>query len=131
MLHLYDRATIAHALTLDLDPRLQKLLAASIGTLDDDLLDCTGFFVVQPGDKESDIIRHIGLSPLIEPIDGARFGDTAEFNPHWDWLAAHDGYWELHFTFGSSFAYVVIVADEDGVIPDLRRMCALFATSEF
>lgn len=34
MIHLYDRATMAHALTLDLEPRLRALLAERIAALD-------------------------------------------------------------------------------------------------
>lgn len=122
---------MAHALTLDLDPRLHTLLGERIEALGEDLLDYTEFLVVQPGDTEDDIARHIGLSPLIEPIDGVRFGGTAAFHPHWDWMAAHDGYWELLFTFGSTFAYIVFVIDADGVLPELRQLCRRYSTETF
>lgn len=122
MLHLYDRATMAHALTLSLEPRLHRLLRARISALDEDLIDWTEYLVVQPGDTEGDIIRHVGFSPLVEPIDGIRFGDPA-FEPRWDWLSNHSGWFELIFTFGSTFAYVLFVQDADGVEPSLRRLC--------
>jgi hypothetical protein len=127
MLHLYDRATMAHALTLGLNPRLHNLLGERIEALSDELIDYTEFLVVQTGDTEADILEQIGLSPLINPVDGAQYG-TAGFEPHWDWLAAHDGYWEMLFTFGSTFAYIVFVTDADGVLPELRRLCSQFAT---
>ena len=126
MLYLYDRASFARALSLDLDPRLHALLAERIGNLTEDLIDYTEYLVVERGDTEADIVRHIGLSPLIEPMEGIRFGEPG-FCPHWDYLAAHDGWFELIFTFGSTFAYVVFVQDADGVPAELRRMCGAFA----
>ena len=78
MLHLYDRATMAHALTLDLDPQLHRLLAERIAALGEELIDCTEYLIVELGDTEADIVRHIGFSPLVEPIDGARFGEPGE-----------------------------------------------------
>ena len=126
MLHLYDRSTMAHSLTLDLDPPLHRLLTDRIAALGEALIDWTEYLVVCVGDQEDDITSCIGLSPLVEPIDGVRYG-TPAFSPHWDWLAAHDGYWELQFTFGSTFAYVVIVPDQDGVLPELRRLCRTYA----
>lgn len=126
MLHFYNRATMALALTLDLDPPLYRLLTDRIAALGEELIDWTEYLVVCVGDGEDDITSCIGLSPLIEPINGIRYGMPA-FSPHWDWLAAHDGYWELQFTFGSTFAYVVIVQDKDGVLPELRQLCRTYA----
>ena len=131
MLHLHDRATMARALKLDLDPQLHTLLAERISGLatgEHDLTDWTEYLVVQPGDSESDILRHVGFSPLIEPIDGARFGDD-DFAPYWDWLSDHDGWYELIITFGSTFAYVLLIRDAEGVLPDLRALCRRYAGS--
>lgn len=83
MLHLYDRATMAHALTLDLDPLLHRLLADKIGALGEELIDWTEYAVICVGDTEDDITSCIGLSPMVEPIDGSRWGSPA-FSPHWD-----------------------------------------------
>lgn len=125
MLHFYDRATMAHALTLDLDPQLHLLLAERIGALADELIDFTEYLVVESGDTEAGIIRHIGLSPLIEPIDGIRYGEPG-FEPHWDWLMAHDGWFELAFSFGSTFGYVLLIAN--GIGGDLQRLCNFYST---
>lgn len=94
MIHIYDRVGMARALTLDLQPRLRELLAERIAVLDTeygDLTDWTEILVVEPADTDKDIIRHIGFSPLVEPIDGARFGEQ-RFRPHWDWLVDLGGY---------------------------------------
>jgi hypothetical protein len=126
MLHFYDRATIARARSLDLDPKLHALLAERINGLGEGLIDWTEYLVVQPGDTEGDIVRHVGFSPLIEPIDGARFRATT-FSPSWDYIADHAGWFELIFTFGSTFAYVLFVQDADGVPADLLDLCRVYA----
>lgn len=128
MLHFYDRATIARARSLDLDPKLHALLAERSNRLGEDLIDWTEYLVVEPGDTEGDIVRHVGFSPLIEPIDGARFGATT-FSPYWDYLADHDGWFELIFTFGSTFAYILFVQDTDDVPADLLDLCRVYAST--
>lgn len=126
MLHFYDRAGFVRALTLDLDANLHRLLADRIGALTEDLIDCTEYLVVQPGDTEVDIIHHIGLSPLIEPMDGIRFGEPG-FRPHWDWLSRRDGWYEMIKTFGSSFAYVLFIKDDERTQSEILGMCRLYA----
>ena len=131
MLHLYNRATMARAVTLDLDPHLHQLLKARIDcltTADFDITDDTEFVVVQPGDSEADIMRHIGFSPFIEPINGARLGGCG-FHPFWDWLGDHTGWFEMIVTFGSTFAYVLFIHDAEGTLPELRTMCRRYAGS--
>lgn len=108
MLHFYDRATMALALTLDLEPRLHALLADRIGKLTKDLVDYTEFLIVEAEDTETEVVQAIGFSPLVEPIDGARFGEPG-FEPGWDWLQEHDGWFEMIVTFGSTFAYVLLI----------------------
>lgn len=126
MIHLYDRATIAGALTLHLDPSLRRLLAERIDALTDELLDHTEYLVVEPGDTEAEIVRAVGFSPLVEPFEGARFG-TPAFWPHWDWLANHGGIYELIESFGSSFAYVLLIREAEGVPADLLALCRTYA----
>lgn len=108
MLHFYDRATMALALTLDLEPRLHTLLEDRVGKLSEDLRDYTEILIVEAGDTEEDVLRAIGFSPLMEPIDGTRFGEPG-FQPGWDWLKEHDGWFEMIVTFGSTFAYVLLI----------------------
>lgn len=126
MLHLFDRASMAHALTLDLDPQLRSLLEsrfAALVTIDGDLTGWTEYLVVEPGDPEDDIVRYIGFSPLVEPIQGARFGDH-RFRPHWDWLGKHGDWFEMIVTFGSTFAYVLFVRERTD---DLGILCRRFS----
>lgn len=132
MIHLYDRDTIARALTLNLDPRLRELLAARIAALDTeygDLTDYTEFLVLEPGDTETDIVRHVGFSPLIDPIGGRRWPDPC-FKPSWDFLANHGVWFEMIVTFGSTFAYVFFVRDAAGTAGELVTMCRALAAAE-
>ena len=121
MLHFYDRAGFALALTLNLEPRLHRLLSGRIAALADELIDFTEYLVVQSGDTEDDIVRAVGLSPLVEPIEGIRFGQPG-FEPHWDWLVRHDGWFEMVFTFGGTHALILLTEDNEGVLPELREM---------
>lgn len=111
MLHLYDAATRAAALAGDLPPALRRLLLTRLQSMGEELVNQTELVVVQPGDTEEDIERAIGFSPLIEPIDGIRY--PAFQQGGWDWIVDHGGHWEMQFTFGSTFAYLVIVEDAD------------------
>ncbi len=128
MLHLYDRATMVHALTLDLYPTLLRLLKDRIGALGEALIDWTEYLVVESGDTEADIIRHVGFSPLVEPIDGRRFGEPG-FHPHWDWLTDQNGWFEMIVTFGSTFAYVLLIQDSEGVPSDITTLCRTYASA--
>ncbi|MBJ6121376.1 hypothetical protein [Sphingomonas mollis] len=129
MMHLYDAATMAHALTLDLEPQLRKLLTDHIATLvtpDYDLTDYTEYLVVEAGDTEADIIRHVGFSPLTEPIDGIRFGDDG-FHPFWDWLVRHDGWFEMIVTVGNSgFALIMFFEYSHLSASNLTHMLRLY-----
>jgi hypothetical protein len=132
MIHLHDRAAIERAATLDLDPALKRLLArrvAALHTRYGDLTDWTEFLVVEPEDTEADLVRHVGLSPLLDPVDGHRWPDPA-FRPGWDAIADRGGWFELTFTFGSTFAYVLFIADNQKAPTKLSAMCRAFIDLE-
>jgi hypothetical protein len=124
MIHVFDRATMAHALTLDLEPHLHTLLADRIGKLTEDLIDYTEFLIIEAEDTETEVVQAIGFSPLVEPIDGARFGEPG-FEPGWDWLQEHDGWFEMIVTAGSTFAYVLLIDVANGTF---NALCRLYAT---
>jgi len=132
MLSFDDGASIAGALTLTLklEPRLAALIAARVANLATpygDLADLTHFLVVEPSDTEANIVHAVGFSPLTNPIDGVRFGD-ADFQPWWDCLQRHDGWFEMVVCVGDSgFAFVLFIADADGVDRRLRDLCQTFA----
>lgn len=129
MILFHDRASMAHVLTLDLDPQLRRLLErrfAALVTPYGDLRDVTDWVIVQSGDSEEDLTRVLGFSPLVEPIDGIRFGEPG-FEPFWDHLVDHGGWYEIAVTHGSTFANLILVQDVEGTLPELRALCRRFA----
>jgi hypothetical protein len=125
MLTAYDRASLAHLMSLDLDPQLRQLLErrlAALITPYGDLADQTEWLILQAGEGANDIEREVAFSPLIEPTDGPRYG-TAGFRPFWTHLAREDGHFVMTQTFGSAFAYILIIPDRDDIDPDLLALC--------
>lgn len=126
MIAIHDRADMARALTLDLDPGVRAALSDRITALAGELIDHTSIVVIEPGDSEADIVREAGFSPLVEPFDGFRFGSPG-FHPWWDWLHDHGGLYELIVTFGSAYACTLLIRDADGTPPDLLDLCRRYA----
>ncbi len=124
MKSFYTAAAIAAAPDAVADQRLRAMLAdrvhdwAATG-----LLDLTHLLIVGPGDTEEDIVREVAFSPLVNPIDGRRFGSDG-FVPGFEWLADLGGWFELVKTVGNSgFAFVLLIQDADGTDPELLRLC--------
>lgn len=126
MISLYDRTSFERVASLCAKPDLKRLLTARIAGFQGDgydLTKLTHILVIEPGDTEPDIIEEIGLSPLVNAIDGVRYGDPA-FVPTWDWLSDLGGWFELILTVGNSgFAYILLIQDADGVDPALLALC--------
>lgn len=126
----YDnRAAIEAAPTVNLEPRLQGLLIDRVDLYRNaDLLDLTHILVIEPGDTEQAIVDAIGLSPLVSPLDGWRYGSD-NFQPFWDGpIWRHDGWFELLITIGNSgFCFCLLVADANGVLPELLDLCRTYA----
>ena len=127
MILIHDGTSMARALALDLPPGLAALIRRRANDLAE-LLDWTEFLVVTAGDREADIVREVGFSPLVEPVDGARFGEPG-FRPFWDHLVDHGGWFELSISFGSTFAYILLIQDAAGVLPDLLDLCRRHAAA--
>jgi hypothetical protein len=82
------------------------------------LADLTHIVVIEPGDSEADIEDAIGFSPLVSRIDGIRHQSD------WDWIEKHEGYLELVYTVSNDgFAFLVLVQDVPGVLPELLALC--------
>lgn len=124
MLSLYDKASIEAALRQPLDPSLHALLVDAWRRAEaPDLLDLTHILVIQPSDLEESIVEAIGFSPLVEPLDGVRFG-IAGFYPYWAGLHDLGGWYQMIVTVGDSgFAFILIIDKATGVLPELLRMC--------
>ena len=123
MISIFDAASLSAALATPLDPRLRVMIEQRINSArKNGLAEMTHIVVVQPGDTEADIVVELNWTPLVNPIDGRRFGESGFVAP-WDWLQRHDGGWyEMVVTVGNSgFAFVVLLTPD--MDPDLLQVC--------
>jgi hypothetical protein len=129
MLSFHDAAAIAAAPTIAaIDLNLRQLLADRVQHwTTTDLLNLTHLLIIEPGDSEEDIVEEVAFSPLVSSIDGERFGSDS-FVPPFDWLSKVGGYFELIQTVGNDgFAFVLFIADAEGVASELRSLCRTYA----
>ena len=129
MLTLTNGGSLARALKLPIDPRLKQLLTLRRDQLAEfgDLSEIARFVIVQPGDSLDALEKELGFSVFRNPVDGRQFGDP-EFDPGWEWLADHGFAWELCFIYDDSgFGHVVIIPNEQGIDPELLRLCQAYA----
>lgn len=128
MLSLHTAASIAASPSLVTDDTLRPILRSSVRRWKQArLLDLTHLLIVEPGDTEADIIDEVGFSPLVSTWDGRLFG-TEGFQPFWDGLHDRGGWFELIVTVGDSgFAFVLVIADREGVLPNLLALCRTHA----
>jgi hypothetical protein len=125
MLNLPDRATQLAVLHQPLEPVLHGLIK---GRVQDAaalcLSDATHIVCIEPYDTEADLIDALGFSPLVSRLDGL------PLQPDWDWIERHTGWWELVYTVGNDgFAFLVLVQDAPGVLPDLLALCRVAAAT--
>lgn len=128
MLSLPDAAAIRAALHQPLQPRLHAILIDELATAKAcELQDLTYILVIQPGDTEEAIKQEIGWSPLVNPIEEAKF-ETAGFAPYWVAVEDLGGWYELiHAVGNDGFAYILLIEDAAGVPAELLRMCRQYA----
>lgn len=131
MLSIFDEASAAAVLHQGLEPALQAILtgrlsdAAAIG-----LADLTHLVVIEPGDTEASLLAELGWSPLVNPIDGTRYGDP-NFLSYWSWLEDLGDWYELVHPVGNAgFAYILLIERRCGVLPKLLQMCCEHADGE-
>ena len=124
MLSIHDSISMGAASAQPLDPSLRSLLARHLNIAErEGLAELTFILVIEAGDTETDLAAEIGFSPLVSPLDGARFG-TAHFQPYWAFLREVGGWYEMIVTVGDSgFAFILLISKAPGVIPELLRMC--------
>ena len=125
MLSFHDAAAIAAApTTASIDPALKQLIADRVyDWTATDLLGLTHLVIVQPGDTEADIMIATGYSPLVNPLDGSRFGSPS-YVPPFDFLQQHGRWAELIQTISNDgWALVLFFDIGDGADPALRSLC--------
>ena len=97
MLALRTNAAVTRALSSDLDPELRQLLAKRVEQLmPDGADDLVHFIVVEPGDSITAIATELGFSPLVNFVDGSRYGDP-DFTPSWEWIERHGSWFEVAY----------------------------------
>ena len=129
MLSYSDAAAIAAApVTAPVDPSLARLLEDRVQDwAATDLLGLTHLLIIEADDTEQDILNEVAFSPLVNPLNGSRFG-SPNFIPPWDYHEAHDGWFELIFTVGNDgFAFAVYLEDAIGATPALQDLCRAYA----
>ncbi len=124
----HSAKAIAGAPRVMTDPKLINLLTdrvedwTSLG-----LLDLTHLVIIEVGDTDVSVREKLGFSPLINPLDGKRFG-TDGFVLPFDYVEDHVGWFELFVTVGNGgFAFHFFVRNREGVDPELLSMCRAHA----
>ncbi|PZU08516.1 hypothetical protein [Sphingomonas sp.] len=122
MIHAFDSASWARALSMPLDPELTALLTARRRLLEaDGLLDMTDVVVVTAVTTEADLVEAIGWAPLTDP-DGRRHDEPAFVQP-FDYIyrASRNYHIAVQIVGNAGHAFELIVADTAN--PALVALC--------
>ena len=128
-MHSFDNAkAIAGAPRLMTDPQLVNLLTDRVQDWTElGLLAMTYLVIIEIGDTDKSIIEEIGFSPMVNSLDGKRYGMEGFVFP-FDYIEDHSGWFELFATVGNDgFAFVLFVRDREGVDPEFVAMCRAHA----
>ena len=131
MITIYDSADMAQILSGPIDPDLKFILLERLDILAEfsewDLADLAHFIIVEPGDDIEAIERELGINPLVNIVDDARYPDPA-FEPSFEFCIARKGYFDLTFALSDSgLGLVLLVPDQDGIEPALLELCREYA----
>jgi hypothetical protein len=128
MISLRTTAAIKSTLDLLADNKLRSLLTERIQQLtnaweDLDLSDLTHFLIIQAGDTAADAEHELGWSLLVNPVDGARFGQP-DFTQSWEWIEDHGGWFEAVFIISDDgFGVSLFIQDHPETDPALLALC--------
>lgn len=132
MITLRTATAVKSTLNLLADTQLRALLTERFEQLTNawegiDLSDLTHFLIIQAGDTAADAEHELGWSLLVNPVDGARFGDP-DFTPSWEWIEDHGGWYEAVFILSDDgFGMNLFVPDDPNTDADLLAVCREFA----
>jgi len=129
LMQSFDTAkAIARAPRLMTDPKLKNLLTDRVRDWTArGLLNLTHVVIIEVGDTDAAINEDLGFSPLVNALDGKRYGMEGFVLP-FDYIEDHGGWFELFVTVGNDgFAFVVFVRNREGVDPELLGMCRAHA----
>ena len=134
MITLRTAAAVKSTIALLADNPLRALLSQRFEQLTNawegiDLSDLTHFLIIQPGDTAADAENDIGWSLLVNPVDGARFGDPA-FTPPWEWIEFSGCYFACVFVLSDDgFGLILFIQDHPDTDAELLAMYREFAES--
>ena len=131
MLSLRNTASILRAIQPPQEARLRSILDQRVIQLTEDgggdIAAFVNFLIVQAGDDDQSVKAELGFSVLENLVDGARFGDP-EFEPSWEWIMRHEGWFELVYVLtDDGFGWVVLIQDDEAVDADLLAVCHEYA----
>ncbi len=128
MLSLRTGAAVDRALSSDIDAELRQLLVKRVEQLNpygaDDIGELVHFLIVEPGDSIGAIEAELGFSPLVNFVDGSRYGDP-DFTPSWEWIEQHGAWFEVVFVLSDNgFGCVLLVPTVSSKAGPLVDACA-------
>lgn len=111
------------------DPHLVRFLTLRRQQLEEfgEPSDLGCFYIVQPGDRLTDIEKTVDCPIASSIMDDIRFPDPA-YTPRWEWIERHKTFWEAPFVLsddGSGF--ILIVLDRPGIDEEVRDLMTAFA----
>jgi len=119
MLTITDGGSLARALSLPLGLQLKRLLMERRNQLGGDIIDSARFLIIQPGDSLQALEEELGFPGLSDPESS--FGC--------EWIADHgDTYEAVWVLTDCGFAHVVLLPKQQGIDPELLRLCELYVT---
>lgn len=131
MLSLKDTDSVVGALKSPRDIALQDLLNHRVEQLVEDgggdIAELAHFLIVQAGDDDQSVKAELGFSLLENLVDGACYG-SPDFEPSWEWIQRHEGWFELVYVLSDDgFGWVVFVQDDEATDADLLAVCREYA----
>jgi len=119
MFTITDGGSLTRALSMLIGPPMKQLLIERRDQLGGDITDLARFIVVQPGDSLEALEAALGFPGLSDPE--ASFGC--------EWVADHgDTYEAVWVLTDCGFAHVLLAPKQQGIDPELLRLCGLYVT---
>ncbi len=113
--------------------QIRQLVQHRINDLGGEAFDTTAlgyFLVIEPGDTLEEIDAQLGFSILANRFTGIRF-DQPSFAPSFEFVGELPSCYDMVFVLSDDgYGVEVFVEKAEGVSPDLRIMCRMYAFKE-
>ena len=134
MINIYDSEGMTELLAGSIDQALKDILRNRLNLLEEylatyDFGDLMTVHIVELGDSLEVVEQGLAMPVLENLVDGLRYPDP-EFEPSWEFCIVREGYFEITYALSDSGqGLVLVVPDQDGVVPELRAMLKAYATT--